>query len=115
MNNRIAIIRKKMNLSQEKFANALGLSQNYIWMLEKGEREPSDRTIADICRIFNISLEWLKTGEGEMFSHAEDSVINSLSKFYNLNDRDKQIIKAYLKLTPQEREFFIKVVKNMLN
>jgi len=28
--------------------------------------QPSDRTIADICREFNINEAWLRTGEGAM-------------------------------------------------
>lgn len=115
MNERIMNIRKSLKLTQEEFAETLGLTRNFIWKLEKGERIPSERTIADICRTFHISLEWLKTGNGEMFSQAEDSVINALTQTYNLNDRDKQIIKSYLALTPQEREVFIKIVKSMVN
>ena len=68
MNERIALIRKEAGLTQEEFgAKVGGLSRNYIWMVEKGDRVPSDRTISDICRIFNVNEEWLRTGEGEMF------------------------------------------------
>ena len=28
---------------------------------------PSDRTILDICREFDVNEHWLRTGEGEMF------------------------------------------------
>ena len=59
-------IRKANGLSQAAFAEQLNLSQNFIWMVEKGQREPSDRTISDICRIFAIREEWLRTGSGEM-------------------------------------------------
>ena len=68
MNERISLVRKQAGLTQEEFgAQVGGLSRNYIWMIEKGERVPSDRTIADICREFNVSETWLRTGEGEMF------------------------------------------------
>lgn len=68
MNERIALIRKEAGLTQEEFgAKVGGLSRNYIWMVEKGDRVPSDRTISDICRIFNVNEKWLRTGEGEMF------------------------------------------------
>lgn len=68
MNERISLIRKEAGLTQEEFgARVGGLSRNYIWMIEKGDRIPSDRTISDICREFNVSEEWLRTGEGEMF------------------------------------------------
>ena len=63
---RISALRKHIGLTQEEFATRLGLSRNYIWMVEKGDRIPSDRTIADICREFGVREEWLRTGEGEM-------------------------------------------------
>lgn len=66
MNNRIIEIRKRINLTQKDFAARIGLSQNFVWMLEKGERIPSDRTISDICREFGVSESWLRTGAGEM-------------------------------------------------
>ena len=66
MNNRIALVRSNSGLTQEKFAAKLGLSQNFVWMLEKGTRIPSERTISDICREFNVNETWLRTGEGEM-------------------------------------------------
>ncbi len=31
-----------------------------------GSTGVSDRTIADICRVFGINETWLRTGEGEM-------------------------------------------------
>lgn len=68
MNERISAIRKEAGLTQEEFgARVGGLSRNYIWMIEKGDRVPSDRTILDICREFNVSETWLRTGEGDMF------------------------------------------------
>lgn len=51
--------------TQQEFADKLGLSQNYVWQIEKGERTPSDRTIADICREFGVDRVWLETGIGD--------------------------------------------------
>lgn len=64
---RIRTERKALNKSQKEFAQALGLSENFIWMIEKGDRVPSDRTIADICRKFGVSEMWLRTGEGKPY------------------------------------------------
>lgn len=67
MKERISLVRKEAGLTQEEFgARVGGLSRNYIWMIEKGDRIPSDRTITDICREFDINEEWLRTGAGEM-------------------------------------------------
>lgn len=67
MNTRIEEVRKHEGLTQEQFAERINLSRNYLWMLENGSRVPSDRTISDICREFNVDEHWLRTGEGEPF------------------------------------------------
>ncbi len=64
MINRIIHIRKNEGLSQEKFAERIGLSRNFINQVESGKKNVSDRTINDICREFNINEVWLRTGEG---------------------------------------------------
>ena len=66
MKDRIVSIRKESGLTQEEFGKELNLSQNYVWMLESGKRAPSARTIIDLCKKFQISEDWLRTGEGEM-------------------------------------------------
>lgn len=65
MNERIKKIRKELNLTQEDFSSRIGLSRNFIAQIETGTKKPSDRTISDICREFNINEEWLRTGNGE--------------------------------------------------
>ena len=73
MNERIALVRKSLGHTQEKFAEQVGLSRNFMWMIESGTRVPSDRTISDICREFNVNETWLRTGEGEMFNQITQS------------------------------------------
>lgn len=65
--NRIAEIRKHAGLSQAEMAERLGLSRNFISLIENGNRIPSDRTISDICREFGVDRIWLETGAGEPF------------------------------------------------
>ena len=62
MNTRIKMIRQNEGLTQSQFADKIGLSRNYVAMIEIGQREPSERTISDICRIFDIQEDWLKYG-----------------------------------------------------
>lgn len=66
MNTRITDVRKSAGLTQGEFAEKLGLTRNFISLIENGNRIPSDRTITDICREFGISEKWLRTGEGDM-------------------------------------------------
>lgn len=62
MHDRIKLVRQNAGMTQLEFAQAIGLSRNYIAMIEIGQREPSDRTISDICRIFDIQEDWLRYG-----------------------------------------------------
>lgn len=121
MKARIAELRKSMNLTQDEFAKELGLSRNYIWMIEKGDRIPPDRTISDICRTFNVNPEWLRNGEGPMFMPDMDDeteyinemlsavddpvvdVIKSIMKVYMaLNDQDKKKVRDFVSKTKKE-------------
>jgi transcriptional regulator with XRE-family HTH domain len=82
MKERIAEVRKKLGLSQNEMADRLGLSRNFISLMENGNRIPSDRTIADICREFNVNRVWLETGVGEPFDPVsrEDRIADILSQ-----------------------------------
>lgn len=67
MKDRIKKVRKALGLTQQDFAKRIGSVQNTITGYETGRREPSNQVVALICREFNVSETWLRTGEGEMF------------------------------------------------
>lgn len=68
INGRIKQIRVSANLTQTEFAERIGLTKNYISLVENGQRAPSDRTIKDICREFGVNENWLREGVGEPFA-----------------------------------------------
>lgn len=67
MDERIKELRKALGLTQQKFADAIGVRQNTVAQYEMGRNPPNDTVITLICREFNVSEEWLRTGNGEMF------------------------------------------------
>ena len=67
MNERILEIINCLGIKKVEFAKKLNLSAPYISELCAGKTTPSDRTISDICREFDVNVQWLRTGEGEMF------------------------------------------------
>ena len=66
-NQRIKQVRQALNLSQAKFAKAISISNGYIAGIELENRKVNDRIIKLICATFNVSENWLKNGEGDMF------------------------------------------------
>lgn len=67
MKDRIKKIRKELDLTQQKFADRIGVKQNTVAQYEMGRNIPIDSVISLICREFNVNEDWLRTGEGEMF------------------------------------------------
>lgn len=66
MGARISALIKNLGLTKTDFAAKINLSQSHISKITLGDTVPSDRTILDICRVFDVSERWLRTGEGDM-------------------------------------------------
>lgn len=66
MQDRIKQVRKINGLTQTEFGERIGVKGNTITGYETGLRSPSSAVITAICREFNISETWLRTGEGKM-------------------------------------------------
>lgn len=111
---RIRHIREDNGATQEEFANKIRLARNTITLIESGRRNPSERTLADICSVFHVNYLWLKDEVGEIYNHnSNDSIILLLKSEYDLDDLDIQIIEGYLKLPPIERQVFKNYIKNI--
>ena len=67
MNDRIKKVRTALGLSQQEFADRIGIKRGAVANYEVGRNEPIDAVIRLICREFNVSELWLRTGDGEMF------------------------------------------------
>ena len=67
MHERIKELRKALGLTQQKFADGMGVKQNTIAQYESGRNAPIDAVITLICRTYGVNEAWLRTGEGKMF------------------------------------------------
>lgn len=67
MDERIKELRKALGLTQQKFADAIGVRQNTVAQYEMGRNPPNDTVITLICREFNVSEAWLRDGVEPMF------------------------------------------------
>lgn len=54
-------------MTQQEFADKIGISRGNIAAYEVGKNDPSDAVISLICREFNVSEDWLRNGTGDMF------------------------------------------------
>jgi transcriptional regulator with XRE-family HTH domain len=84
---RLKLVRKTLKLTIREFAKEIYYSHSVYGQVEFGSREASDRIIQLISSRFNVSKEWLKTGEGEMFtSPPPDIRLEKILEIYNTVD-----------------------------
>ena len=110
MKQRIKEIRKYFKLTQVDFGDRIGVKQSTVTAYETGSREPSESVIMAICREFNVSREWLETGEGEMFDTANSAELDRIAAQYSKDPTFRAILGVYAKLPDESRRIFEKMV-----
>ena len=72
---RIRWVRQNAKSIIKNFAQELGISANYLSILEHGRRPPSDQLLRKIAEVGGASYQWLKDGED---AAKEDDAGNTL-------------------------------------
>lgn len=96
MKNRIKAIRKNAGMTQQQFADRIGVSRNTVATYETSVRIPIDAIIVSICREFGVNESWLRTGNGEMYVDIEPDL--ELSKWFGrlLREEDSSFKKKFM-------------------
>ena len=114
---RVKELRKQINLTQQAFADRLNLKRNTVGSYEVNVVEPSDRTISDICREFNVNETWLRTGEGEMFNQITRSEkITAFLGDITKNDGDdfkRRFVEMLAELEPEDWKLLERMAKKL--
>lgn len=116
---RIKIIRESEGKNQRDFAASIKISQPTLAMFENGQREVKEIHIEQICMKYNISKNWLCTGEGEMHEKPEDEIAvvvsDLLEKDNPFYDLIIGIMKTYQKLDSKSQEALNNLGKELLS
>ncbi len=107
MKERIRKIRRDLDLTQQEFADRIGIKRNTIANYETGRNEPVDSVVSLICREFGVNEEWLRNGTGEMFKPSPSSALDALATEFSLDHSSYVAIEKFLKLSPELREGMI--------
>lgn len=106
MKERIVLLRKELKMNQTDFAKSINLTQNFLSLVENGTRNISDRTVSDICRVYNVSESWLRTGTGEMFQPKDrnSEIADIVAEMFKSEDSDFrfQLTKMLYEMEPSE-------------
>ena len=117
MNERLKKLRKSLDMTQQQFADKLGVKRNTVGQWECGINALTDQTIFSICREFHVNEEWLRTGNGEMFveetpdeefmrmakavasgdTEADRMIRRTLMYFYEMDDLGRKTLLNFVK------------------
>ena len=102
---RIGEIRKKLGLTQQKFAEDLKISRSLAVALEANTRTVQARIIKMISFTYGVSENWLKTGKGAMFDEGRDYKLEEvISNFKKLDDLLQDYVLKQLRLALDYQE-----------
>ena len=118
---RVKEVRKSLNLTMEQFGNKLGVTKVAISNIEKEKRNLTEQMSRAIFREFNVSEEWLKTGEGEMYQQlSEDEEIAGIVSDLLEEGKDNafygiilEIAKTYNELSPASQKVLTEAAEKL--
>lgn len=113
MYERIKMLRKSLGLTQQEFADKIGVKRGAIANYEIGRNDPTDSVVSLICREFYCSEQWLRTGEGDMFPprNKNEQIVDFMTGLMKQPDNSaaKCFIESISHLTPDEWSLLSKI------
>lgn len=88
---RFKSVRKNLRLTQKELADKLNKDVTTIQYYEYGKLNITDGILLNLQEKFNVNIDWMRTGEGEMFlsdnEKKADSGVVSIASSYNVPER----------------------------
>lgn len=109
---RVKEVRKELGLTLENFGKKLGVTKVAVSNIERGNRNLTEQMFKSICREFNITEEWLRTGKGQMHpALSEEEEIAKLVSHLLEDGKDNafygivlEIVRTYNELSPNSQK-----------
>jgi transcriptional regulator with XRE-family HTH domain len=111
---RLKLLRRKLGLTQVKFAEKLGRSKRSIQEWESGRNEPSERVLRLIEQTFSVNPEWLREGKGEMFLPKKKELTGDPFEIAAEAVIDAIMEKKDIKLPPTKKRKLVKKLAELM-
>lgn len=114
---RIRELRKALKLTLDRFGERVGVKKSALSQIENGKSGVTDQMIKSICREFDVSETWIRTGEGEMFPPVDRRTEIARLTRQLLNEEEdsfkNRFISMLADLSVEEWEFLEKRAKQL--
>ena len=106
INKRIKELRGKLGLNQRDFSKLLSLSGGYIASIEINLRKVNDRLIKLITSQFGVNEDWLRFGNGEIFTEKEidEKTVRIVTLFNDLPPHFQDVVIGTIELLRKANE-----------
>ena len=114
---KIKLIREKLDLSQAKFGESIGVNQKKIADIEIGRQRVTPEIAKAVEDIYKINLRWLLFDEENMYINGQEETIRSLNELkekYNLNEKELELISELL-TSSEKRQAILRLLEDFKN
>lgn len=118
MNERMKELRKLLGVTQQEFADRLGVKRVNIATYETGKSMPGDAVVSLICREFNVSEAWLRTGDGDPFikKSRNAEIYEYVDRIQGVNDAFKsRFASALATLEEEDWNIILSIINDIKN
>lgn len=115
LHERIRKIRTDLELTQQQYADKLGISRDTVNNLERGRMQIKEMYLRLICKTFRVNYFWLTEEKGDPYISVPDILMDDVIEKYGLDDLDKELIEEYVKLKPETRTAIKTYLLNIFN
>lgn len=119
INDRIRLIRESAGLTRAQFAERLGISASEITNVEFAKIKnmaSKESLFRSIASEFDVSLDWIKTGEGDMYGATpRDDVAMAFGSLLAMHDPVVDgFIEFFRSRTPEQRRDLVEQLRELV-
>lgn len=117
INIRFKELRKACKKNQIDFGKALGISSSGVANIETGQRKVTEKHLLMLSNWdeFNVNIDWLRTGNGEMFLPSETDTLEKIRQEYRLTDQQFKFVSNFLRLPENEKEIIFNFLSSVFD
>lgn len=104
INKRVKQIRQTLNIKQKDMAKILLIRQSSLSDIENGRVNVTERVMSALCKEFGVNINWLKTGEGDIFLENNTFSLDEFAKQKGATALELEIMKIYFSIDPNTRK-----------
>lgn len=117
INERFIELRKACKKNQTEFAKILGLSRSGVTAIETGQRNVTEKHLVMLSNWdeYNVNIEWLRTGTGNMFLPSETDTLEAIRREYRLTDPQFKFVSNFLRLPENEKDIIFNFLQSVFD